>query len=153
MKVLLTQDVDKVGKKGEVVEVARGYGVNFLVNKGLGTQATEEAIAQAKAVSKRKEAKEIETEGSLDQLVKKVANQKVQITANASKGGKLYGSLSGEEVQEHLQKVWKLASKDIEVCVDLAQPIKDTGKYPLEVKLAGGGIEREVDIILTVVLE
>lgn len=153
MKVVLTQDVEKIGKKGEVVEVARGYGVNYLINNGLGLQATKEAIARAKVISKRKKEKAVEAESSVEQIARKFENNKVQITANASKGGTLYGSLSADDVRKHLEKVWKLDGKDVEVGVDLAQPIKDTGKYPLEVKLTAGGVEKKIDIILTVVLE
>ena len=87
MKVVLTQDVEKIGNKGEVVEVSRGYGVNYLMKKGFAVQATKEAIARAKTVKKQKKEKVAQAGGAVDQIAKKIANKKVQIEANASQGG------------------------------------------------------------------
>jgi large subunit ribosomal protein L9 len=153
MKVVLMSDVPNTGKRGSVVEVSKGYGVNYLIPRGLAKIATDEAIAKAKAATKHKKEKIAETGSFLDHLARKISKKKFQIIANASKGGTLYGSLSSRDVSSELAKLWGADERNVDVMVDLAQPIKETGKYPIDVVLKGGGVEKKVEIILSVVLE
>ena len=153
MKVVLLKDVAKVGDKGQIVEVTKGYGVNHLIPKGLAAQATQDAINRAKVATKQKKEKEAREQDVTESLAKRISGRKFQIRAKASKGGRLYGSLDAAEVAAELVKVWKVEKANIGVSVDLAQPVRDTGKYPLEVTLSGGKVERKVDIIVSVVVD
>ena len=96
MKVILKEDVKKVGKAGEVVEVSEGYGRNFLLPKGLATEATAQNLnlAQQKAgAAAHKKAQEAQ-----------LAKVEVAISVRVGEGGKLFGSVTGKDVAEALKK-------------------------------------------------
>jgi large subunit ribosomal protein L9 len=153
MKVVLLKDVAKTGRKGDVVEVSNGYGVNHLIPKGLAAIATKDAINKAKLADKQKKEIKKEAGGFIDQLAERVDGKKFQISVKASKGGRLYGSLDAKEVSKGLEKQWKVDEGQVSLMVGLAQPIRDTGKYPLEVEISSEDHKRKVDIVLAIVLE
>ena len=104
MKVILKEDVKKVGKAGEVVEVSEGYGRNFLLPKGLATEATAQNLnlAQQKAgAAAHKKAQEAD-EAKL--LAAQLAKVEVAISVRVGEGGKLFGSVTGKDVAEALKK-------------------------------------------------
>ena len=104
MKVILKEDVKKVGKAGEVVEVSEGYGRNFLLPKGLATEATAQNLnlAQQKAgAAAHKKAQEAD-EAKL--LAAQLAKVEVAISVRVGEGGKLFGSVTGKDVAEDLKK-------------------------------------------------
>ncbi len=103
MKVILLQDVKKVGKKGEIVNVSDGYGANYLVPNKLAVLATKTSIGikekqdqayAAEVEKKRQEAMELK-----DKL-KKV---KIDIYAKAGNEGKMYGAVSSKQIEEELK--------------------------------------------------
>ena len=153
MKVVLTKDVPKVGKKGEVAEVSRGFGVNYLISKGLAEHATKDSIQKARQKTKERKERESKQEEALDSLFKRVNGKKFQIKAEASKSGRLYGSLDQSAVEKDLAKQWGISGEGVAVQADLAQPIRDTGKYPLDVKVSGRGKEQTLMVVLAVVPE
>lgn len=104
MKVILREDVKKVGKAGEVVEVSEGYGRNFLLPKGLAAEATAQNLnlAQQKAgAAAHKKAQEAD-EAKL--LAAQLAKVEVAISVRVGEGGKLFGSVTGKDVAEALKK-------------------------------------------------
>lgn len=104
MKVILREDVKKVGKAGEVVEVSEGYGRNFLLPKGLAAEATAQNLnlaqqkAGAVAYKKAQEADEAKL------LAAQLAKVEVTISVRVGEGGKLFGSVTGKDVAEALKK-------------------------------------------------
>ena len=104
MKVILQQDVKKVGKKGEVIEVSEGYGRNFLLPKKMAILATSEnlnvAKAQANSAARKKAMENDEAKLMAAQLAKVEINLTVKIGAN----GKLFGSVGGKDIAEILKK-------------------------------------------------
>jgi large subunit ribosomal protein L9 len=153
MKVVLIKDVEKVGKRGDVVEVSTGYGVNFLVPQGLAMNATVDAIHTAQMASLQKKTKKVEMETKVAALGSKIDKKTFQLKVKASKSGRLYGSLTKSEVTAVLTREWGLEGAGAEINVDLAQPIRDAGRYPLTVKVSTGAGEEPHDIILSVVAE
>lgn len=104
MKVILEQDVKKLGKKGDIVEVAEGYGRNFLLPKGLAkpASAANVNVAQAQAAAKaRREAMAADEARLMAAQLEKVT---VSIPVKVGDGGKLYGSVTGKDVAEALKK-------------------------------------------------
>ena len=153
MKVVLLQDVEKIGKRGEVIEVSRGHGVNYLIPKGFAAVATEDAINKAKLMKKQRKEKKEEMVGMVDRVADRVAGKKFQISAKASSGGRLYGSIESAEIEKGLAEQWKIEGKGVTLKVDLAQPIRETGKYPLEVEISSEEKKRKVDVVVSIVIE
>lgn len=153
MKVVLLKDVPKLGHTGEVAEVSKGYGVNYLIPKGLAEPGTEDAVRKARIASKHQKEKKEEAQEKVVSLANKMNKKKVQIEASGAKGGRLYGSLSAHDVSDMLAKKWGVKDGSMDIQVSLAQPIQEAGKYPLDVSLSGGEEKRQVEIVLSVVIE
>ncbi len=132
IELLLIQNVDSVGKQGEVVEVRPGHANNFLLPQGLAIVATEH---HKRMVEKHKtKLKEIEKKrlGGLQALSDKIAQQSITIEANANDEGHLYGSVGAVEI------VAALKASDIVVTDDqvrLQGPLKELGLYTVKVHL------------------
>lgn len=131
MKVVLLQDVKKIGKKGDVIEVADGYGRNVLIRKGLGVEGTK---ANLNTAAQRKESKVFKDKVAADEAVimaSQLKNVKVIIKVQTGEDGKIFGSVTGKDISEALEKQYKfkLEKKNIR----LKTPIKTTGEYDVEV--------------------
>ena len=104
MKVILLQDVKKVGKKGEVVKVADGYGQNFLINNKL---AVLETNTSRKIVESQKEAEhqqDLENQAKAKELAKEIESITLEFTLKSGKDGKTFGSVSTKQVVEQLRE-------------------------------------------------
>ena len=104
MKVILKQDVKKVGKRGEVVEVSDGYARNFLIARGLAvaeTKASREILEDQKAQEAKDEAKR---EQEAKELAEKLDNMIIEFHVNSGKEGKVFGSVSTKQIAEELNK-------------------------------------------------
>ncbi len=136
MKVVLLQDVPKLGKKGEVINASDGYARNFLIPKGLAKEATPEVLKQIEKEKeeerKRQEAIKKESEALLSELHKHV----FKIKAKAGEGGKLFGSLTNANIAEEVTKT--LGKEFDKRWIVLESPIKSVGIYDVLVKLPGG---------------
>ncbi len=133
MKVILTKDVAKVGRIGEVKELSDGYARNFIIARGLGLAATAENLARLEA----KQQKQLESEKvALDLLQKdleKLKAKPIVITVRASETGHLFAALHRESILAELQKQSGLRL-GAEALV-LPQSIKSLGDYEIGVKL------------------
>jgi large subunit ribosomal protein L9 len=132
MKVLLTQDVKKIGKKGEVLEVKEGYARNFLMPNGLAVEASGNALKQV-ADSQRAQEKRLakEKEEAL-QLAAKLENTRVILKHKAGSEGHLFGSVTSSEIAEALkQKGFDVDKKKIA----LEGAIRLVGSHSAKVKL------------------
>ena len=104
MKVILLEDVKKVGAKNDIVEVSDGYGRNFLLPKKLAVEATSVNLntAKTKAESKARKAKQEADEAKL--LGAQLEKVTVKIPVKLGKDGKLFGSVSGSDIAKALKK-------------------------------------------------
>lgn len=136
MKVVLIQDVPKLGKKGEVINASDGYARNFLIPRGLAKEATPEVLKQLEKEKeeekKRLEALKRESENLLSELHKHV----FKIRAKAGDGGKLFGSLTSANISDVISKT--LSKEFDKKWIVLDNPIKALGTYDITVKLPGG---------------
>jgi large subunit ribosomal protein L9 len=147
MEVILRQDIDKVGLRGEVVNVARGYARNFLFPRGLAVEANrknlhvlehQKRVIAAKADRERKGA-----EG----VAQKLNGLKLTVAARAGEEGRLFGSVTNIDVERLLtDKGFQIDRRRIE----LADPIKQLGTYPIVIQV---GREVRATVELTVVAE
>ena len=104
MKVLLRSDVDGLGRTGDIVEVARGHARNFLLPRGLAVAASSGVTAQAEAMQKKRALKAIEDKADAEEIVSRLDGITIQISANASETGKLFGSVGVVEIAQALQE-------------------------------------------------
>lgn len=135
MQVILTQDVDNLGKAGELVTVKPGYGRNYLVPRGLAVSATvhnKNRLDHEKALIEKRIAKE---RASATELGTKINGITLQFERNVGEDEKLFGSVTNRDIAEQLKKA------GIEIdhrWVQLDQPVKALGKYETTVRLAAG---------------
>lgn len=104
MKVILLSDVKKVGKKGELVEVADGYGRNFLIRQRLAVEATKRSKEILDRQNEEHARHEKELEAEAEELVKKLAKITLEFTLKTGKDGRTFGSISTKQIVEQLHK-------------------------------------------------
>lgn len=132
MKVLLLQDVPAQGKKGDIITVSDGYANNFLFKKGLAKPATPEVINQINTENARREKQALQEKQAAREAAARLNGTEVRITAKKGESGKLFGSVTVQEIATKLaEQGFEVEKKDIA----LPQPIKNTGEYELSVKM------------------
>lgn len=133
MKLLLRDDIDGLGKRGDLVEVADGYARNYLVPKGLALPATDGISAQAEAMRRSRDQRVARERGSAEEVAKALVGHPITIAHRASDKAKLYGSVTVAEVAEAV-----LAQKGIEIDrrhLSIDEPIRELGTYNVTAKL------------------
>jgi large subunit ribosomal protein L9 len=133
MKVILQQEVKKLGKKGDIIEVSEGYARNYLLAQKLAIPATASNInnaSQQKASGERKQQRALDEANLLAAQMSKV---EVTIGVKMGEGGKLFGSVASKDIADAL-----LAQHKIEMDkrkIELKDTIKALGTYPVSIKL------------------
>lgn len=146
MKVIFTQDVKGKGKKGEMKEVADGYARNFLIPKGLATSATADNINTMKLQKKANDARIAEEKANALATAEKLKGCQVVIKAKAGGSGKLFGSVTSQEVADALREQHGIELEKNRIVQ--AEPIKSFGAYTLKAKL-GYEISGDINLIVT----
>jgi large subunit ribosomal protein L9 len=145
MKVILKQDVEKLGKIGDVVKVAPGYGRNYLIPKKIAVEATpgNVKIIEIQRLAQARRDQRDKTAASL--LAREIAKLTVSIRRKAGEEGALYGSVTALDIGE------QLAAHKIELDkrkIQLDEPIKTIGEFEVPIRL-----HREVTVPVKVVVE
>ena len=135
MQVLLTKDVEKLGKAGEVKEVKDGYGQNFLIAKGLAKLATKEVLNKYKAEQRKKAELEALDRAQAKQMQGALENLQLNIAKKVGANNSLFGSLTKEEVASELSKQHRISLD--KRAFELPQ-IKTLGDFEATVKLGYG---------------
>ncbi len=131
MKVLLCDDIEKLGWLGDVVEVAEGYARNYLLPQRLATPATEANIRSI-ADEKAKRAEQRKLEGKrLEVAMKAVEGAEAVVAAKANEQGHLFGSVGKSEIAANLREQGFEVSDKI---VQLPEHIKEVGTHPVTLK-------------------
>ncbi|MCL2056790.1 MAG: 50S ribosomal protein L9 [Oscillospiraceae bacterium] len=136
MKVILQEDVQGSGKKGELVNVSDGYARNFLIKRGLAIAATPKAMSE---MNQRQAAKDSKAQRELDSAKKtagEIGGKTLKIIAKAGSGGRLFGSITNKEVADELKK--QLGVEVDRRKISLEEDVKSYGTYTAEVKLYQG---------------
>ncbi|MDF1618225.1 50S ribosomal protein L9 [Petrocella sp. FN5] len=133
MKVVLLEDVKKVGKKGDIVEVSDGYGRNYLIARKLGKEATNAAINDVK-LKKATEARKREDElNEAKELGVKIKASSITLAIKAGEGGKTFGSVSTKEIAKGISEQLGIEVDKKKMVLD--EPIKSLGTHIIKIKL------------------
>lgn len=132
MELILLKDVEKVGRKGDVVRVRDGFARNFLLPQKLGlaaTRANREFVEEQKGRVKARREKE---KAAAQEAAKKITEFKVTLEARAGEQGKLFGSVTSEDVAGALNRQGLSLDKKQ---ILLKEPIRSLGSFPVTVEL------------------
>lgn len=134
MKVILTQTVPKVGKEGQVVNVADGYARNYLFARGLAIVADKKQLAALERRNERIAAKLAGTKTEAEATAEKLNGVSIRIGAKVGKDtGKLFGAITAQDIADMLQKEAGVSLEKKQVA--LHEPIKRLGTYQIEIDL------------------
>jgi len=144
MKVILLKDVENLGKKYEIKEVAEGYARNFLFPKKLAKPATEANLKWLEKKLKKLEEKAEEELKKVQNLASEIDGLEIVIPVKVGEDGQLFESITSQKILEKLKEEgFELKKKQIV----LEKPIKELGEFPVKVKFPHN-LEAEIKVIV-----
>lgn len=135
MKIVLRQDVPKLGEAGSIQTVANGYARNYLIPKGFAVLATDGEIKTAEHNMKVRERKVARQEEQLQSFADKIDGTRLEFTARAGEQGRLFGSVTTSDVAEQLQE--KIGEEIDRRKIQLTEPLRTVGEHEVEIHLVG----------------
>jgi large subunit ribosomal protein L9 len=132
MKVLLIKDVYKLGRAGDIKKVADGYGRNFLLPQGLAMIATAGALKQTEKIRSQAEIRRTEQNSELKDLASHINGVVLTFSAKAGETGKLYGSITTQDVATAIQEKTRYEVKRQQIDM---QPIRNLGEFTAHIRL------------------
>lgn len=133
MKVILLQDVKGKGKKGQMLEVSDGYARNFMLPKKIAIEATPDAINTMRMNDKAAAEKAAKERAEAMEVSKKLRELTVTVTAKGGGAGKLFGSVTNQEIADALKAATGITLDKRKIVI--ADPIKNVGTYTVTCKL------------------
>ncbi len=143
MKIVLRDDVENVGRKGDLIEVTDGFARNYLVPRGLAMKATKGVVRQADVMRRSREAREARDRESAQALADQLTGRRIALRARAGEGGRLFGSITSADVVDAVREQTGVELDRRKT--QLAEPLKELGAVDVPVKL-----HPEVEVTLTV---
>jgi large subunit ribosomal protein L9 len=144
MRIVLRDDVDNLGKKGEVVDVADGYARNYLVPRGLALKASAGSQKQADAMVRNRAARERRERENAEALAAQFSGRTISIKARAGGEGRLFGSVTTSDIAEAVQKQTGAEIDRRKLALD--EPLKELGGVDVQIRL-------HPDVVATVHVE
>ena len=132
MKVILLQDVKKMGKKGDVIEASDGYARNYLFPRKLAEEAPANALHVVNAKKENERKKKLAELEAAQKLAGELKGKEVTINAKAGESGRLFGAITNKDIAEVINKTFNLSIDKKKIVMDT---IKVAGGYEIEVKL------------------
>lgn len=146
MKVILLQDVKNVGRKNDLVDVAEGYGRNFLIPRGLAVEANQANLKQHEQRQKREAAKQAREEAEARETAARLADHTLVLKVKAGDGGRLFGSVTSSDIAEQVEKQLGVAVDRRRI--ELDEPLKTIGSHRVTIRLYPGvQAELRVDVV------
>jgi large subunit ribosomal protein L9 len=142
MKVILLKDVDNLGRTGDVKDVAPGYARNFLLRRGLATEATQGALKQIQVLHNRRAKEDTRRLTEAQALAQRLGALEITINARTGEQGRLFGSVTNSDVAGALKEQHgiEIDRRDIEL-----EPIRSLGQHTVDVRL-GGQVHAQVRV-------
>jgi large subunit ribosomal protein L9 len=144
MKVILLQNVPKVGKKYELVEVAPGYARNFLVARGLGEIITRVNVGRVEELQKRRSLEAAKESARLEKALATLAATKLSFAREANEEGHLYAQITMHDVAEAIEKATEVAIPAAQI--HAAHQIKSVGEHQVKVQVGEKTVEITLDV-------
>ena len=135
MKVILTSDVEKIGKSGEMKEVAEGYARNFLLPRKMAVPATGGAYRAWQHDIASREEKRIREREEAEVAAQRISSTTLTMGVKVGEGGKLYGSIGAKDIADALGRRGIIIDRHK---VDLDEPLKMLGTYKVAIKVFPG---------------
>lgn len=145
MKVILLQDIEKLGKRYEIKEVKNGYARNFLIPQGLVRIATDKALEWLKIQKEAEEKKAEQALKTTQEVASTLDGQEVIISVKVGEDGQLFESINVQKIFDELKKMGFNIKKNQ---IDLAEPIKELGEFPVKIKF-DHNLEPEITIVVS----
>lgn len=133
MEIILRADVAKVGKRGDIVNVADGFGRNYLVAKGLALRSSPGARAQAGAMRRGRDLRDARDREAAEQVARTLVPLVIRIPARTGTGGRLFGSVTNSDLVAAVEAQTGIALDRRKVHLD--EPLKTIGTHDVPVKL------------------
>jgi large subunit ribosomal protein L9 len=132
MKLLLIEDVDKLGKMGDLIDVKRGYARNFLFPRNLAIEITDRNLKELEDKKRKREQQLKKKKIHMEELAERISSISCTIPMAAGEEDKLFGSVTAE----HIAKAFSSEGIDMDKKqIHIPEPIKKLGVYPVEIKL------------------
>lgn len=145
MRVILLQDIDNLGKKYEIKNVKNGYARNFLLPRKLVRPATKKNLAWLKRQKEVFEKRAEEALEKVEAMVAEIDGQEVVVPVKTGKKGELFEKISQQKISEKLKEMGFNIRR---TQIDLAEPIKELGEFPVKIHFEHG-LEAEVTVIVS----
>lgn len=136
MKVILWEDIKGIGKKGDVVEVADGYGRNFLLKNKKAGLATEGGIRESQAIKAKADERKAQELAEAKALAERIQDQEITLKEKAGTEGRLFGAVTNKEICEAVNRQFSLNLDKKKF--ELKDPIKLLGLYQVKIRIAPG---------------
>jgi large subunit ribosomal protein L9 len=133
VKVILRQDVEKVGLRGEVVDVARGYARNYLLPRRLAEPATPARVAELERVEAQRARHEAATFDQAQEVADRLGQAELRFEVKAGPTGVLFGSVTPTDIADELWRTQRVRVDRRRI--DLPDPIKRVGRYEIPIEL------------------
>jgi large subunit ribosomal protein L9 len=143
VKVILTQDVNKVGAKGDLVEVADGYARNFLFKKNLAVEGTQGRVKEWEDQQKSRKNRDARLLAEAVETKKKIGGKMVRVRMSSGEEGRLFGSVTSQQIAAALVSQLSVEVDKKEIKLD--EQIKQLGMFPFRIRLFTG-VEAELTL-------
>ena len=144
MKIVLRDDVENLGQKGDIVDVADGYARNYLVPRGFAMRADRGVVKQSEAMRRNRAAKARRDREAAEELATRLSGRTVSVPARAGEGGKLFGSITAADIAAAVGT--QLGVEVDRRHLGLDEPLKELGVVELPIRL-------HPDVVATLTVE
>lgn len=142
MKVIMLQNVNKIGKKDEVLEVSDGYARNYLLPKGLAEEASAGKMKLLNEARKAKKTKEDRLEVQAKEQARTIGGKRVTVKVNAGEGGRLFGTVTAQQLADAVSSQLGVEVDKRDIKFD---GVKQLGVHPIKIRLYTG-VEAELTV-------
>jgi large subunit ribosomal protein L9 len=133
MRLILKQDVENLGEAGDIVDVADGYGNNFLMPRGLAMRASKGAQVDAEAIARARRKREARNVAEAQERRAELERRPVTVQANAGEDGTLYGSIGTTAIAKAVADQLGITVDRRKIALD--KPLKELGEHTVGVRI------------------